>query len=86
MRHITDAGLDDLEPLLERLRGLDGLVERKRGNFTRGSRAFLHFHEDPAGYFADVRLSDDFERFRVQTKAEQARLVAAVKTALSSHR
>jgi hypothetical protein len=86
MRHITDAGLDDLEPLLERLRAFDGIVERKRGSFARGSRAFLHFHEDPAGYFADVRLADDFERFRVQTKAEQARLVTAVKTALSSHR
>jgi hypothetical protein len=86
MRHIRDAGLDDLEPLLTRLRGIDGLVERKRGNFTHGSRAFLHFHEDPAGYFADVRLADDFERFRVQTKAEQTRLVAVVKAALSSHR
>jgi hypothetical protein len=86
MQHIRDAGLDDLEPLLERLRALDGLVERKRGNFTRGSRAFLHFHEDPAGYFADVRLAGDFERFRVQTKAEQSRLVTAVKAALSSHR
>ena len=53
-------------------------MEKKRGVFYRRSRAFLHFHEDPAGLFADVRLVDDFERHRVSTAAEQAELLAAV--------
>ena len=34
---------------------LDGLTERTPGTFYRRSRAFLHFHADPAGIFADVR-------------------------------
>src|SRR5438445_1628807 len=47
VKHATDHALDRLEPLLRRLRAVDGLRERKRGTFTHRSRAFLHFHEDP---------------------------------------
>ena len=51
---------------MDRLRTIDGLKERKRGVFYLKSRAFLHFHEDPAGLFADIRLAgDDFDRFGV---------------------
>ena len=82
MRHATPEALDELEPLLKRLRATDGLRERKRGNFTRGSAAFLHFHVDPAGLFADVKLGGSFERFRVSTAAEQDALLAAVRRAL----
>ena len=31
------------------------MVEKKRGVFYFKSRAFLHFHEDPKGMFADIR-------------------------------
>ena len=83
MRHITPSRLDDVEPLLERLRTFDTLVERKRGVFYRRSRAFLHFHEDDAHVYADVRLDgDDFARMRVTTAAEQDQLVRAVNRAL----
>ena len=82
MRHATPAALDQLETLLTQLRAFDGLKEKSRGTFYRGSKAFLHFHEDPAGMFADVRLQDDFERLRVSTKTEQAALVRKVRSAL----
>ena len=82
VRHATPPALDQLEDLLSALRALPGLTEKRRGSFYRGSKAFLHFHEDPAGLFADVRLSDDFERFRASTKAERAALVRRVKAAL----
>ena len=83
MRHATPAALDALEPLLAELRGVAALCEKKRGTFYRGARAFLHFHEDPAGLFADVRLAgDDFTRLRVSTRAEQRALVAALRKAL----
>jgi hypothetical protein len=72
------------EPLLTRVRELDGLVEKKRGVFYRRSKAFLHFHEDPSGLHADVRLSADFERFRVETPAEQDDLLAATRRTLGS--
>ena len=71
MRHARPAALDELEPLLARVRELPGLVEKKRGVFYRGSKAFLHFHEDPSGLHADVRIDAEFERFRVQTDTEQ---------------
>lgn len=72
MKHASDATLDQLEPLLERLRTLPRLKEKKRGIFYFKSRAFLHFHEDPTGLYADVRLSGDaFERFAVSNEAQQ---------------
>jgi hypothetical protein len=82
VRHATPAALDELEPLLSRLRKLDQLVEKKRGVFYRKSKAFLHFHEDPAGLHADVRLDTDFERFRVQTGEEQDALVERITRSL----
>lgn len=78
MRHATTAALDELEPLLCRLRQLDGLIEKKRGVFYRRGKTFLHFHEDPSGLHADVRLETDFERFRVQTSDEQSELLRRV--------
>ena len=85
MRHATPAALDQLEALLMELRKLGLLHEKKRGTFYRGSRAFLHFHEDPTGLFADVRLdADGFTRRRVSTEAERRRLVSAVRRALSA--
>ena len=82
MRHATPATLDVLEPLLVRLRGIDGLKEKSRGSFYRGSKGFLHFHEDPAGIFADLKVTTEFERFRATTKKEQADLVRRVKAVL----
>jgi hypothetical protein len=83
VRHARPAALDELEPMIEALRGLPGLTEKRRGTFYRGSRAFLHFHEDPTGHHVDVRLGDDFERHRVATKAEQRAVVAEVRKVLA---
>ncbi len=83
VRHATDDALDKLEPLLRELRGLGDLKEKKRGTFYRRSKAFLHFHEDPAGLFADVRLGgDEFERVRVSTAAERAQLLRRIRAAV----
>ncbi|MGB0920476.1 MAG: hypothetical protein ACPG1C_04035 [Alphaproteobacteria bacterium] len=85
MKHASEGALDQLEPLLDKIRALEGLVEKKRGVFYRKSRAFLHFHEDPAGLFADVRLEGaEFTRLRVSTKAEQAKLLTALKRCLKT--
>jgi len=84
VRHITDPRLDELEPLLVRVRKIEGLTERKRGVFYRKSRAFLHFHEDPAGLFVDVRLgSADFDRFEVTGRRAQSELVKRIRAALA---
>jgi len=77
MRHARDEVLDQLEPVLAQLRALPGLTEKSRGIFYRKSRAFLHFHEDPAGLFADLRAADGgaFERIDVTAPEDLARLV-----------
>ena len=83
MKHATNAALDKLDGVLADLRRVDGLVEKTRGVFYRGSRAFLHFHEDPTGLYADVRLDGaEFERMRVSTKAERQRLLTRVRAAM----
>jgi hypothetical protein len=84
MKHAGPQALEALEPLLEKLRTIPGLVERKRGIFYRGATAFLHFHEDPAGMFADLRSGEDFERYAVNTRAEIARLLDAAKAEAST--
>jgi hypothetical protein len=84
MKHAGPAALDRLEPLLRTVRALPGLKETTRGVFYRKSKAFLHFHEDPAGLFADLRCNaGDFDRYRVETTDEQATLLSRVKQGVS---
>jgi hypothetical protein len=85
VRHAGDATLDNLEAMLEQLRRHSQLVEKKRGVFYRKSRAFLHFHEDPAGFFCDARLDPDadFERFPVTTDDERRDVLKRVADALA---
>ena len=82
MRHARPEDLDRLEPLLVQLRAFEGLRERGRGAFSRGSRAFLHFHAEDDDLYADVRFADDFERVRVTTRREQTALVSRVRRSL----
>jgi hypothetical protein len=74
--------LDRLEPLLAELRALPQLREPRRGSFSRGSRAFLHFHEDAGDLYVDVRLDSTFQRMRVTSQADQADFLARVRAAV----
>ena len=78
MKHAGPTALDALEPLLEELRSISTLKERSRGIFYVKSRAFLHFHEDPVGVFADIRDQEgaDFDRFKLDTPEAWPRLIA----------
>ena len=86
MKHAGHAALDALEPLLAEMRKCEALRERKRGAFYRGGSAFLHFHEDPEGFFADLKLTKggDFTRFRVSTADERKRFLSAARKAAAS--
>ena len=88
MRHARAPALVQLAALLDQLRLLPGMVERQPGIFYRRSQSFLHFHEDPAGLFADLRLiaGEDFTRYQVDSRVQQATLVATVKAALAPTR
>jgi hypothetical protein len=74
LKHAGAHDLDQLEDLLLLLRQIPALRERSRGVFYFKSRAFLHFHGDPAGLFADLRCGDTFERFGVNSAAERPAL------------
>jgi hypothetical protein len=88
MKHAGPEALDRLEPILEEIRRLGGLKEKKRGAFYCGSNGFLHFHEDPAGFFADLKTGGDYVRFpintRTQTQTFLRRAAAALKSAKSA--
>src|SRR5262245_54525101 len=85
MRHMTPARLETIEPLLEQIRAIDGLVERASGRFYRRSKPVLHIHPNGTNEgYADVKLNGVFfERMRATTKAEQKKLVAAIRRTLA---
>jgi hypothetical protein len=84
VRHATREDLDQVEALLDELRKLPELRERKRGSFSRGSRAFLHFHADEGDFYVDVRLDGAFRRARVTGGDDQADLLSRVRRELQS--
>jgi hypothetical protein len=84
VRHATQEDLDQVEALLVELRKLPELRERKPGYFSRGPRAFLHFHEDAGDFYVDVRLDSSFSRARVTSRKEQIDLLSRVRRALKS--
>ena len=83
MKHAGEAALDHVESLLVELRHLDGLRERKRGVFYRKSSALLHFHEDPAGIFADLRTASQWTRLPVNTASQRRRLLRLIRDTLA---
>ena len=82
MKHASGDALRGLSELLEHIRERDGIKEKKVGIFYRKSRGFLHFHEDPKGFFADLSVGADFERYPVNTKKDWAALLSAIDRAL----
>ena len=82
MKHADAAALDDLGDLIAALRARGGLREPRRGVFYRRGRAWLHFHTDKAGLFADLRIGDEFERHRVSEPGERAAFLALIDAAL----
>ena len=84
MKHAGPRTLARIEPLLEELRARPALREKRPGVFYLKSRAFLHFHDDPSGVFADVRLADEFVRLPVTSRSEQSDLLEQIDDCLST--
>jgi len=82
MKHAGPQALDELEPILREIRKLEGLTEKKRGTFYHRGNAMLHFHEDPAGFFADLKVDGEFTRLAVNTKREEAEFLRRATMAL----
>jgi hypothetical protein len=75
MKHASTATLRQIEALLAELRALPGLKEKSVGAFYRAGSAFLHFHEDPAGLFVDIKVDGDWMRRPVNNETARAKLV-----------
>jgi hypothetical protein len=84
MKHAGPDALDQLESILDEIRRLGGLKEKKRGAFYCGSIGFLHFHEDPAGFFGDLKIGDDYERFPINSKTQTQTFLRRAAAALNA--
>ncbi len=79
MKHAGPDTLAELDSLLRKIRAHPALVERTPGCFYRKSKAYLHFHEDPSGIYADIKLGvTGFTRVKVTTPTEQAHLLSLI--------
>ena len=84
MKHAGEATLAVLEDLLKEIRKFGDLTEKKRGIFYRKATAFLHFHEDKSGLFADVKVGSKYKRYSVSSRAEQREVLKAIQVQLKN--
>lgn len=84
MKHASAATLQQMSDLLDQIRRRQGLHEKKLGIFYRKSKAFLHFHEDPTGIFADISEGDQFRRYPANTAKQRQVLLTAIDRSLKS--
>ena len=62
---MRQASLEQIAPLLAVLRGHDAVEEIRPLTFHLNGREFVHFHDDPGGVEADVRIPKGVLRMRV---------------------
>jgi hypothetical protein len=86
VKHAGPNALDKLDDLLCQLREYPQLTERKRGTFYIRASAFLHFHEDPSGLFADLKVGREWERLPANTAAQRNGIAKRVADLLVTHR
>ena len=84
MKHATAEDLIPIADLLDKIRREKRITEPKSGIFYWRGKAFLHFHVDPRGLFADLRGPDDWERLAVNDRHGQALLLAKMSQRLSN--
>ena len=63
--------LAKITPLLDDLRHIDTLEERRPGVFCAAGREILHFHELPDAIVADVLLQSGTVRLPASSRSEQ---------------
>ena len=84
MQHAGPGALARISPLLEALRARPVLRERRPGVFELKSRAFLHFHDDPTGVYADIRLAEGLVRLPVTSSSQQSDLLERIDDCLTA--
>ncbi|EQB71111.1 MAG: hypothetical protein AMDU1_APLC00037G0018 [Thermoplasmatales archaeon A-plasma] len=54
MKHATSDDLKSVDQLLEKVRKIQGIVEKQPGHFYHKGKNVLHFHEEHGSLFADI--------------------------------
>ncbi len=83
MKHTGESTLAELRNLLLQIRQTPLLKEKKPGIFYLDAKAFLHFHEDPNGIFADLKINSEWKRFKVTTETEQKTFIEKLREVLA---
>ena len=84
MKHANHDTLARLSPLLQQIRHrVPPLKEKGEGRFYLKSTAFLHFHDDPSGIFADLKVGGDWQRYPVNDEQAYAALLQALDESLN---
>jgi hypothetical protein len=78
------ATLDRIAPLLDVLRAHPALLEVRPTEFQLHGRDFLHFHDEPDGVVADVRLAEGRVSMPVSSSSEQAEFLERIDHTLVS--
>ena len=78
------ATLDRIAPLLDALRAHPALLEVRPTEFQLEGRDFLHFHDEPDGVVADVRLAEGRVSMPVSSSSEQAEFLDRIDQTLAS--
>jgi hypothetical protein len=78
MKHASAETLLLVADLLAAIRTRNVLTEKKPGIFYRKGQAFLHFHEDKAGIFMDLRDGADWLRLPASGPGASAQCLEAL--------
>jgi|SRR5579871_801521 len=79
VKHATPETIARLGSLLSEIRKVPGLTEKSPGTFYQRSSAFLHFHEDPAGIFVDIKLDTEWLRLPVNSARDRSALLRTIR-------
>ena len=81
MGRATKTTVESLAPLYDEVRALniDGLVVKASGAVYQRRNGILHFHEDPTGVQADVKVLGLWQRVEVNNAAGRRRVVALLR-------
>lgn len=87
MARARKATLQQLDPWLEEVRGLgiDGLVEKANGAFYKRRAGILHFHEDDAGVYADVKVAGEWQRVAIDADRGKRKVIDLLRAEYVEH-
>ena len=76
--------IDALSILLNFLKSYEILNEVKPTNLHLNGKAFIHFHDEPDGLWADIFLYKGRLRMPANTASEQAEVIGTIEPTLES--